>query len=545
MGRSKLLVFFKSVVLFAVLVLFVTSGCTRRGKDIDVELPNGERATLKYEETLRIMITSEPPSLDWHRAADTTSALVTANLMEGLTQYDLSDKELKLMPALAEKWESSDNARKWKFTLRKDVVWSDGVPFTVQHVVDGWRRLLSRQTASEYAYFLFGIKNAKLFNEGKKTWEEVGVKVTGPNEITVELERSMSYFPYLLTHHSTFPIRLDVVEKGGDRWTEPGNMVTLGPFTLKVWQHDRLLVLERNDKYYGEKPQIKNIIAYMIQEQATAINLFDSGKLDSVHDLPSVELRRLRTRKEFRETSRLSIYYYGFNVTKPPLDNPLVRKAIAMAIDRQQLVQMLAGGQHPLTGWIPSGMFGYEADRGLTFDPEKARELLKQAGFGPGKKLPKIEIKFNTNEDHQRIAENIQAQLKQNLGIEVELKNEEWKVYLNTLRTDPPHIFRLGWQADYPDPDNFMSVLLSYSENNHTKWKNAKYDQLVTKAAGSLDREERLRLYSEAQKLLVEEEVPAVPLYSTVKHVLVNERVENYPLNVMEVFSFKGVRLKN
>lgn len=544
MGQNKLVVFVKSVILFAALILFVGSGCTGRGKDIEVELPSGEREVLKYDETLRIMITSEPPSLDWHRSSDTTSALITANLMEGLTEYDLNDKDLKLIPALAEKWEASDNARKWKFTLRQNVKWSDGAPFTAQHVVDGWKRLLSRETASEYAYFLFGIKNAKPYNEGKMSWDEVGVKITGPNEITVELEKSMSYFPYLLTHHSTFPIRLDAVKKGGEQWTEPENIVTLGPFKLKVWQHDRLIVLERNEYYYGEKPQIKNVAAYMIQEQATAINLFDSGKLDSVHDLPSVELRRLRTRKEFRETSRLSIYYYGFNVKKPPLDNPLVRKAIAMAIDRQQLVQMLAGGQLPLTGWIPSGMFGYEADRGLTFDPEKARELLKQAGFGPGSKLPKIEIKFNTNEDHQRIAENIQAQLKQNLGIEVELKNEEWKVYLNSLKSKTQQIFRLGWQADYPDPDNFMSVMLSYSENNHTNWKNAKYDELVNKAAGSLDREERQRLYSEAQKLLVEEEVPAVPLYSTVKHVLVNERVENYPLNVMEVFSFKGVRLK-
>ncbi len=543
MGR-KLYVFVRSAVLFAVLLVFAVA-CTRGGKDIEVDLPSGEKAVLKYNETLRIMISSEPPSLDWHRATDTTSNLITVNLMEGLAEYDLSDKDLKLIPALAEKWEASDNARKWKITVRQDVVWSDGVPFTVQHVVDGWKRLLSKETASEYAYFLFGIKNAKAFNEGKKSWDEVGVKISGPNELTVELEKSMSYFPYLLTHHSTYPIRLDVVEKGGDRWTEPGNIVTLGPFTLKVWQHDRLIVLERNEKYYGQKPQIKHIAAYMIQEQATAINLFDSGKLDSVHDLPSVELRRLRQRKEFRETSRLSIYYYGFNVAKPPLDNPLVRKAIAMAIDRQQIVQMLAGGQLPLTGWIPAGMFGYEANRGVTFDPEKARELLKQAGYGPGTKLPKLEIRFNTNEDHQRIAENIQAQLKQNLGIEVELKNEEWKVYLNSLKSKTQQIFRLGWQADYPDPDNFMSVMLSYSENNHTNWKNAKYDELVNKAAGTLDRDERLRLYSEAQKILVEDDVPVVPLYSTVKHVLINPRVENYPLNVMEVFSYKGVRLKD
>lgn len=544
MGLRKWVLSACRIMLFAVLVSGLGVGCTKKGRDIEVDLPSGEKATLALSETLRIMISSEPPSLDWHRSSDTTSALITSNIMEGLTKYDLNDKELGLVPGLALKWEPSEKARKWKITLRDGVLWSDGVPFTAQHVADGWKRLLAKETTSEYAYFLFGIKNAKSFNEGKKPWDEVGVKVTGPLEVTVELEKSMSYFPYLLTHHSTYPVRLDVVQKGGDRWTVPTNIVTLGPFNLKVWQHDRMLVLERNDKYYGAKPEIKNVAIYVIQEQATAINLFDSGKLDTVHDLPSVELRNLRTRKEFRETSRLSSYYYGFNVAKPPMDNPLVRKAIAMAIDRQQLVKMLAGGQLPLSGWIPSGMFGYESDRGLTFDPAKAKETLKKAGYENGAKLPKIEIKFNTNEDHQRIAENIQAQLKQNLGIDVELRNEEWKVYLNSLRMDPPHIYRLGWQADYPDPDNFMGLMLSYSNNNHTRWKNTKFDDIVTKAAGVIDRDERKKLYSEAQKIILEEDVAAVPLYSTVKHILVNQRVENYPLNVMEIFTFNGVRLK-
>ena len=532
------------LILAVLLMLSVALvACTRKGKDIEVDLPGGGKATLAIGETLRIMIASEPPSLDWHKSSDTTSALIQANIMEGLVEYDLASKELNLAPGLALKWEPSDQARKWKITLREGVVWSDGVPFTAQHVIDGWKRLLAKETISEYAYFLFGIKNAQGFHEGKKDWAEVGAKITGPNEITVDLEKSMSYFPYLLTHHSTYPVRLDVVQKGGDRWTEPTNIVTIGAFNLKVWQHDKMLVLERNDKYYGAKPQIKSVAIYMVQEQATAINLFDSGKLDSVHDLPSVELRKLRTRKEFREISRLAIYYYGMNVTKAPMDNPAVRKAIAMSIDRQQLVQMLAGGQLPLTGWIPSGMFGYEAERGLNFNPEKAREILKKAGVDPAK-LPKLELKFNTNEDHQRIAENVQAQLKQNLGIEVELKNEEWKVYLNSLKTDPPQLFRFGWQADYPDPDNFMAILLSYANNNRTRWKNTKFDGLVEKAAGTVDRDERKKIYSEAQKLLLEDEVPVVPLFSTVKHVLISPRVENYPLNVMEVFVFKGVRLK-
>jgi oligopeptide transport system substrate-binding protein len=526
------------------MAIALASGCTRRGKDLDVELADGTKAKLEHKDTLRINVSTEPPTLDWHKATDTTSSWITGNTMEGLVEYDLNDKELGLIPALATKWEPSENARKWKFTLREGVKWSDGQPFLAQHVLDGWKRLMARETASEYAYFLFALKNGKAFNEGKVPFEQVGAKITAPNVIEVELEKPMGYFPYLLTHSSTFPVRLDVVQKHGDRWTEAGNIVTLGPYTLKAWQHDKQILLQANDNYFGEKPFIKNIVAYMIQEQATAINLFDSGKLDSVHSLPSVELRKLRQRKEFRETSTLTLQYYGFNVSKAPFNNPLVRKAISMGIDRQQVVQMLAGGQLPMTSWIPSGMFGYEAERGLSFNPEKAKELMKQAGYGEGKPFPKIEFRFNTNEDHQRVAENIQAQLKKNLGIDMEIKNEEWKVFLNTLKTDPPQMFRMGWQADYPDPDNFMNLMTSYSEQNRTRWKNAQYDSLVEKAAGLTDKNERKAIYSQAQKLMVEDEVPAYPLYSGVNHLLISPRVEGYPVNVLNRFLYKRAKLK-
>jgi oligopeptide transport system substrate-binding protein len=258
-----------------------------------------------------------------------------------------------------------------------------------------------------------------------------------------------------------------------------------------------------------------------------------------------VELRKLRDRKEYRTKSRLSTYYYGVNVKKPPMDDVNVRKAIAQAIDRKQIVQVLNGGQVPMTSWVPVGMFGYEAERGLAFNPEKAKEALAQAGYGEGKKkFPKIELKFNTLEDHQLIAENVQAQLKKNLGIDLELKNEEWKVYMNSIKTEPPHMFRYGWQADYPDPDNFFAVLLSYSENNHTRWKNPKFDELIEKAASAATKDERRKIYSEAHRILVEEEVPIIPFYNSVSHILVSPRVQNYPLNVMELFIFRGAKIQ-
>lgn len=534
-----------SRLIFSMVVVLAAAACTKRGSNVEVELVGKGKVTLKQNETLRINLSSEPPSLDWHKATDTTSSMILDNIMEGLVTYNLNDKELGLLPGLATKWEPSSDARIWKLTLRTGVKWTDGVEFTAQHVIDGWKRLLDPMTASEYAYFLHDLKNAKNFNEGKtKDFNEVGAKITGPNEITVELEKPMSYFPYLLTHASTFPVRLDVVQKHGDKWTEAANTVTLGPYKLGSWQHDKQIVLERNDGYYGEKAHIPYIVAYMVLEQATSLNLFESGKLDVMLRLPSTELRKLKTRKEYRETGILGAYFYGMNTTKVPTNNPLVRKALSQAIDRQQIVQILAGGQIPMTSFIPAGMFGYEADRGLTFNVEKAKESLKKAGYEDPSKFPKLELKFNTNEDHQKVAENIQAQLKKNLGIEVELKNEEWKVFLNTQKTDPPHLYRSGWFADYPDPDNFMTLMTSASENNRTRWKSTKFDEIVKKAASVTNKEERRKLYSDAQKMLVEDEVPVIPLYSGVAHLLVNERLENFPVNALDKFLFKNVRLK-
>lgn len=528
--------FLKATV--AVLLAVSFAACTSKNKK--------EEYGLDMKETIRVNLRSEPPSLDWSKATDTTSNEVISNIMDGLVLYDIYDPDLKLIPGLAEKWEPNKAADEWTLTLRKGVKWTDGVEFTAQHVVDGWERLLNPKTAAEYAYALFVIKGAQDYNSSKLTdFSKVGVKATGPNTVVVSLARPVSFFPYLLTHHSTLPIRKDVVEKHGDKWTDPDKIVTLGPFKLKVWDHDKAIVMERNDGYYGEKTKIKNVLAYMISEETTAINLFEAGKIDFLHDIPSSERTRLSKRDDYREVGTLLLQYWGFNTQKKPFDDAKVRQAVNMAVDRKEIVTMLAGGQIPVTSWIPAGMFGYEPTKGLEFNPEKAKAMLAEAGYGEGKKkFPKIELVFNTNEDHKRVAENIQAQLKRNLGIDIEVQNEEWKVFLNRLKTDPPAIFRMGWLADYPDPDNFMNLMTSYSENNRTKWKNSAYDKLIEKAVAELDQDKRKALYSQAQELLVEKETPVIPLFNSVRQLLVSKRLENPAINRLEVYRHNRVSIR-
>ncbi len=512
------------------------SGCTKKEKsDYGLDL----------KETFRLALLAEPPSLDWHKSTDTTSALVQDNIMEGLTDYNYNDPEYGIVPALAESWESSKDQKNWTFTIKKGVKWTDGQELKAQHFVDGWERLLNPKTASEYAYFIFNVKNAQKYNGGEiKDFSKVGVKADGDYKLVVELERSQSFFPALLNHHSTYPIRLDVVNKhGDDKWTDPENIVTLGAYTLKRWDHDKAIVLERNENYYGENAKTKYVLGYIVKEQSTALNMFDTGKVDLLKEVPSLEMNNLKKRDEFKITPILGIYYIGFNTQKPPFDDANLRKAVVQAIDNKAITDLLAGGEVPITGWLPLGMMAYDEDAGLKFDPEAAKKSLAASKYKTGDAVPKITLGFNTNENHQRIMENIQAQLKKNLGINAELKNEEWKVYLANLRTDAYHLFRMGWIADFADPDNFMGLMLSYSENNRGGWKNKKFDELVEKAVTIDDEAERKKMYKEAQRILLEEEAGAAPIYSYVNKTMTSKRVKNVPHNAVNKWKFKNVEI--
>ncbi len=502
---------------------------------------------LSKKETLRINIVSEPPSLDWHKATDTTSALISGNTMEGLVAVNVKDPDLSLLPALATHWKPSNQAQKWTFNLRQNVFWTDGVSLEAQHFIDGWERLLNPLTGAQYAYFLFSIKNAQLYNQGKiKDFSKVGARINEKGQIEVELVGSQSFFPYMLNHQSTYPFRKDILERYGDRWTEARHMVTLGPYQLKIWEHDKAIVLTRNPSYYGAPAKIKNILAYMIGNLSTGITLVKSGQLDFQGSLPSVLLSELSKRDDFYRIPQLGIYYYGMNVKKPPMDDVHIRKAVAHAIDRREIIGLINGGQVPTSSFVPKGMFGYEPSIGLKFDVAKAKKYLRQSRYYEGmkKKSLSITLAFNTSEDHKRIAENVQAQLKRNLGLKVELRNEEWKVYISRLQVDAPHIYRSGWSVDYPDPDNFLNLWTSYSENNNTNWGDEKYDKLIAQGAVEVHREERRRIYRQAQKYLMEEAVPILPIYISSANYLISSRFINPPVNVMGEHQFKDMDFK-
>lgn len=498
-----------------------------------------EAMAAKQEFNLRIQ--SEPPTLDWTLATDNVSITILVNMMEGLAKYD---QKLQPKPGLAQSWSVSNDGKTYTYKLKENVHWSDGAPLTAQHFWDSWERLLNPKTASEYSYFLFDIVGAKDYNEGKlKDPARLGFKAIDAKTFQIVLNKKAAYFPSIPTFTVTFPIRNDLLEKYGTKWTDPKNMTVVGPFKLSEWKHDSKLTLVPNEKYYGGKAKLEKVSAYVIHEDTTAINMFESGTLNYVSRLPALEIERLKTSPAYRNAPYLRGYYYGFNTKKAPFNDVRVRQAFAQAIDRTKIVELLKGGQIPTSSWIPKGMPGYDPNIGLKFDVKKAQKLLAEAGFPAGKGFPAVTFMFDTRDDNKVIAERLQNMWKENLGVDLRAQNEDWKVYLNRLKVDVPAMFRLGWGADYPDPDNFMNLFTSSSGNNYTGWKNAAYDSLIEKAAGESNIKKRLAYYREAQILLTEKETVMVPLFIDAINVLVSPSVKGLELNSMDLLQLKDVQI--
>jgi oligopeptide transport system substrate-binding protein len=516
--------------LFALILLFFCAACETS--------PKGGTAGKNF----RVNLSTEPPSLDWSLATDHVSFNVIANLMVGLTEFD---KQLKPAPVIAKSWDILEGGRKLVFHLRDDVSWSDGKKVRAQDFEYSWKRLLDPKTASQYAYILFDIENAQEFHEGKQTdASAVGVQAQDDFTLMVRLRYPASYFLAITTFETTFPQRQDIMEKFDSRWTDPENIVTNGPFLLSSWKHENEIELKANLNYFRAKPAIDKVTMLMVKEKTTAVAMYEQGQLDFLddHSIPALEKNRLSKQRGFKRVPQLRGEYYGFAVDRKPFNDPRVRKAFAMAIDRSVFPKILHGGEEPASSWIPPGMLAHNPKIGLSFNPPEARRLLREAGYPDGKGFPRIVLGYDNEEDRKLVAEAVQGMWQRNLGIVVGLENQEWKVYLKKLQNDPFPVFRDGWGADYPDPDNFMKLFTSNSGNNHLRWRNNRYDQLADSAAREFDVKMRVRLYDDAQRILCETELPMVPLYWRTESTVLNPLFTGLEMNSMGRLDLHRVR---
>ncbi len=488
---------------------------------------------------LRMNLGTEPPSLDWHITTDGTSGDVIVNIMAGLTQYQ---QDLKCIPSIARSWDVLDDGRRYVFHLRDDVFWTDGKPVTAYDFEYAWRRIEDPKTGGGYADFLNDVENAQEINSGQITdLTKLGAHALDEHTFEVRLKKPAAYFIYLTAHWSTYPMRKDVVEKHGDRWTEPDNIITNGPFKLAKWQHDYKIELEPNENFFEGRPKLNKVKMFMVSEQSTAFALFENDELDYVDNrsFSTHDVDRYRNDPGYLRVPLLQGTYLGFNVLKKPFDNKHVRRAVSMAIDKTVFPKLLRRGERPSTSWIPEELTGSSESSALKFDPPAARAELSSAGFPDGKNFPSVQLLYPNREDTRLIVESIQAQLKKNLGISIELLNQEWKVYLATRKKDPPPLFRANWIADYPDPETYMNLFTTGNGNNHTRWSNATYDRLVQDAAGELDAAKRAEMYRQADTILCKDEAAIVPTFVSTQNILIKPWTSGLNFNALDIHILK------
>ena len=380
-----------------------------------------------------------------------------------------------------------------------------------------------------------------------KDFSKVGVKALDPLTLEVRLRRPVPYFLHLVASASTFPVRRDLIEKYGEQWTEPGNLVTLGPYRISEWAPGDQIVLQSYPGYHGPRPRISQVICRLVSEPLTAYTLFENGDLDILpRDLPPSFARRLQSHVDYRSGPKLQINYLLFNVHRPPLDSPARRRAFIEAMNRAQLASYFEGSQTPVSGWIPPGLLGHDPSLGI---PAENRENKALEGKS-------ISLRFGGSDTWNLVFQSIQRTMLERLGAKAKLEQLDPRelgkllASLSSSLTRPraealPHVLSLGWVADYPDPHSFMNIFTSSSESNYMGWKNPRYDELVEKAVATADENLRKKYYQEAQKLLLEEEVVLMPLFLSSHQALVRSNLHGVSLNLLDKWYFQNVEFQD
>jgi oligopeptide transport system substrate-binding protein len=531
------------LTVLSVLLTVGLFGCGEASK-------SAQPKSVTQQKIFRLNLGTEPPTLDPAKMDDLTSMSVMLALCKGLTEFD---KDMRPIPAIAQSWERTADGKRYVFHLRRNARWSDGKPVTAQDFIYGWKRVLSPETASPYAFFLYELKNARAFYEGKiKDFNLVGVKAPDAHTLQIDLERPTPFFLSLAATPVMLPVREDLIRKYGDNFTEAGRFLSNGAYKMTQWKHDEKIRLVPNPYFYGKdpakRPALDGIDMYMISDANTSVVMYENNELDFIEttsSIPAFDVRRLRKSPDAHVETLHRINYFGFNTKKPPFDNPKVRQAFAYALDRNYYPKLLQSGQKPITSFISPGLVGYNPGLGLAYNPKKARQLLAEAGYPDGKGFPTVYITFQTLYDLQKEAEIAQYLWKKNLNVDVRLNNMEWKVLLSKLHEDPPEIFRLGWFVDYPDPDSYMNLFLSDNGNNYTNWKSKQYDALVNQAVVTLDPAKRKALYDEAQKLLLEQVTAIIPIYVAEKTYLVKPYVQGLEINSLNLPNYDRLKIVN
>lgn len=486
---------------------------------------------------------AEPETLDPAKLKGVLESRIVIGLFEGLVTYD--PRTLEPRPGIASSWTVSPDGLAYTFTLRDDARWSDGSPLVAADVAASWRRVLLPETGSEYVYMLFPIAGAEEFHRGpERDFSRVGVKATAERTLEVRLRAPCAWFLDLCGFHTLMPTPARAVAQHGDRWERAEHMVCNGPYRLAAWEPRSRIVLEPNPHYWDRGfVKLQRISILPLSDPETAYKQYQLGQIHWLTSVPAFRIEEVKRNPDYYALPYLGTYFYRFNCAKPPFDDKRVRRAFVQALKREQITKhLLKGGEIPVTSFVPP-VAGYEPIAGLREDAAAAARLLADAGYAvkgaAGKPVPEIELLFNEEPRHKQVAEAVAQQWRDALGVQVSLRNAEWKVYLQRMDTLDYQLSRSAWIGDYNDPMTFLDMWVKDGGNNRTGWSSSTYDALVREAAAAVDRTQQLGLYKRMEQLLVEDECPICPIYRYVNQGLLSERVRGWQSNIRDLHAFQ------
>ena len=514
-------------VLAGLVVLIGPTGCTDAPPLISASEATRQGILLLGNGT-------EPQGLDPHLVSGVPENNILSALFEGLIGRDASGQPA---PAVARSWMLHEGGLRYRFALDPAARWSNGDPVTAEDFVYSWQRLLNPKLGSPYADMLYYIAGAEAYHQGETTqFASVGVRAEGPHRLVVQLRAPTPFFLQVLQHFSTWPVHPPTIERHGGptnpegTWARPGLMVSNGPFVLTEWTLNQRIRVVRSGNYRAaDAVRLREIHFYPIEDPVNEERMFRSGLLHRTASLLPQKLPFYRDHNPtaLRVDPYLGTYFYRFNTRLKPLDDSRVRRALSLAVNRQEIVDNITLlGQQPAQSFTPPGL-GYDPGTRLPYDPERARHTLAEAGYPGGQGFPELELLYNNSEQHSRIAQAVQQMWKRELGIDIRLLSQEWKVYLTREAAGDYQVSRAGWIGDYLDPNTFLDLLVTGRGNNRTGWSHAEYDALLARAARTADWPQRLRLFARAEQLLMRE-MPVMPMYYYVRASLMHPDVRGW-----------------
>jgi oligopeptide transport system substrate-binding protein len=495
---------------------------------------------------------TEPKGLDPHTVTGMPEYHILLALFEGLVTLD--NENLEVIPGVAESWDISDDRLVYTFHLRDDAQWSNGDPVTAHDFVYAWRRILTATLGSKYAYMLYCMKNAEAYFTGEIDDPTlIGAKAIDERTLEVTLNAPTPYFLSMQIHYTWFPVHQKTIESFGamdsptNQWTRAGNMVSNGPFELTQWEPNRFIEVVKNDAYWDKNAvRLNGIRFYPIDNRQTVERSFRVGDLHMTNTVPPTKVAGYRSDnpEALMIHPNFGSYYYRFCLEKPPLDDKRVRRALAMAINREAIcTRILQAGEVPATALTPPTPGLYVPRAGIPFDLDEAKRLLAEAGYPGGEGMPPVEILYNTDSVHREIAEAIQAMWKRDLGVEATILNQEWKVYLDTMNRLDYSVARSSWYGDFLDPINFLECMETGGGNNRTGWSSPEFDGLLAAARTEPDSAARLELLQQAEAILMDE-APIAPIYTYVQAFLKSPDVKGWHPNMLSHVHWKFLYLE-